>query len=363
MGERRYEDALSEMRRLQPANDFERAMLLQTEGFIALGRDEPQAAEAAFEAAVGLDVLPDTVHQGLMYSISTLQFQRGDFEACRATLLRWFQQEAEPQPEAHVLMAAALAELGDFAGSLTWIDQALARRPSPPENWLQLKLAVLYELGDHRTAISLLEELIARRPDRTVYWESLWASQLQLDEDARALATMKTAHGLGLLTSADQILGLGRLMIYLEVPAEAARMLEEALADGRLAPDRRSLELLVAAHTGAREIDAAVAVLDTLAAQADHGRDALKAANLLAGRGRWSEAMEAAERAVRLGGLPEPGQAWLLLGLAAAEAGQPDRAIPALRQAREGGGALRRSADSWLAALDARSVPGASTGR
>lgn len=362
MGEDRYAEAATELQRLQPGNEFERAMLLQTEGFVALGRDDPDAAETAFVAAAAADVLPNAVQQGLKYSIASLQFQRGDFVATRSTLQRWFEYEAQPQAEAYILMAASLLELGDPAEAIDWVNAALARRAAPPENWLQLKLAALTQLGDHAGAIALLSELIARRPAHLAYWEAQWSSQLQLEQDAQALATMRTAHQLGLLTGGDHLVNLARLMIYLDVPTEAARLLEHELRAGHLQRDRRMLELLLTAYSGAREIDRAVAVLGELAAEAGDGRDALRAASLLASRGQWDEAAVAAERALLLGDLEEPAQAWFLLGLSAAQTGQTDRAVSALRRAREGGGSLRRSADAWLTTLDGRSLLEPSTG-
>ena len=132
------------------------------------------------------------------------------------------------------------------------------------------------------------------------------------------------------------------------------------MENGHVEENSKNLRLLLNSWTMARETDRAVDAIDKLARLADDGEVYHRKALLLNESGEWEGVVESCRLAMEKGGLEEPGEVWLLQGVALAELGRFDQAIAAFENARRSGSDnVRRNASTWIGYVEERS-PGSS---
>ena len=358
LGQAELEDALSVLDRLGTGglNDYERAQVFQTYGFIYSQAEDQDKAFDAFEKCIELDALPTQAQQGIMYSLASYYSSEGRYSESNSMIMRWFRHEGQPIPDAYMLLGINHSEQEELLEALPYVRQANVLAESAREPWKQLELALLFETKRYGEAITLLEEMIALWPDKVRYYEMLSGLLVETGEDARALSALMIAWLGGLLTEEHLVLTLVRLNLYLDHPARGGEILEDAIEHGHVQPTFENLELLLNAWANARETDKAVSVISTLAELAQDGDYYLRKALLLNEKGEWQAVAQAAQKAIEKGGLERPGDAWILRGVALAELERFGEAIAAFEGAgREGDQATRRNADSWVAYVRDRS--------
>lgn len=365
----RPRECLEILDRMRPRSDAgelraaERAVLWQSYGFAygALGRYAEAAA--AFERALAEGALAAGAAREVRFDLAQLYLTFGRERDAVRILREWFEATERPSPRAHYVFAVALARSGDEDRALIQARRAVDASERPPEPWLDLLASLEERRHRLREAASTLERL-ASRFGRPRYWRRLAAVWSALGRDERALAALEVAYRAGALTEAADLRALAGLYLAREVPDKAARLVEREIRGGRLPDDARSWELAAESWLRARDRDAAAAAFERAAARSADGRDDLRLAQLSLEEGRWEDARRRLRRALRKGGLPDEAGARLLLGVAAARAGEREEARAALEAAARDP-ARRRDAERWLASLGAGSdaTAGSGTGR
>jgi tetratricopeptide (TPR) repeat protein len=183
-------------------------------------------------------------------------------------------------------------------------------------------------------------------PDRE-YWQQLAGIYLALKRDERALTTFELAYRQGRLSREQDLLQLTQLYLGRGIPYKAARLLETEMERGRIGTGVRNLELLAGAWAAARERVRATAVYQRAMRAGGDAVIGLYLADLYIQDERWQEAAEVLEATLKRDGLSEPGDAWLLLGVAHYEEGSLDLARHAFDEAARFEPA-RTAAQDWL---------------
>ena len=167
-----------------------------------------------------------------------------------------------------------------------------------------------------------------------------------LEDEARALATLKLAWTAGTLSRETSIKSMVQLAVARGIPEHAARLLESGFEQDLLPRDESYVRLLANAWVAARESKSAILAFNELASIEGSGDPLLRAANLHIEQGKWDDAEKMLEAAIDAG-LKQPGKAWLLLGIAHAEQENFKDSLAALRKARTFDD-TKRSASRWL---------------
>lgn len=349
------EQALERLTSLQRQrlSPYEAALVMQAFGYAYVGENRNDLAVEYFEKTLALDALPSMAQQGMLYSLAGLYASMQRHADAIRVLSEWFDHEPEPVADAYVMLASSYYELGRFDQALSNIALANEKQHqlgiAPVESWYQLQLAILFELDQFKQAARLLRQMIVLWPDRSAYWKNISAIYSRLEMDEEALAFLSLAHAGGHLEREQDVLFLVRLYLYLEQPYPGGLLLESEMASGRVAREQANLELLLQAWQAAKEYPRAAAVLDELALLEGSGRFVLEKARLLVQLADWAAAAEAARLAIEKGGLADPAEAWLMMGMALAEDQRYPQAEQALRQVRKVGSEDQsRRAQGWL---------------
>ncbi|MCA9538011.1 MAG: tetratricopeptide repeat protein [Myxococcales bacterium] len=354
VGEKKYDEALSELgemkERLDRYNLHEQALMWQTYAQIHAAREQlPEAANALSEA-LKTKALPDAALLETRYNLGQLQLATEHYDEAATTLAGWIAEAKNPTPEAHYIVAIALAQAKRFEEALPQALAAVQAKAEPPEPWMQLLLAIRFELKQMDEVLGLLKVLVVRFPQNKTYWLQLAGVYAEQNDDARSLAVLELMYKQDMLDQPEELRRLAQTYLYRELPVRCIEVIDAELAKGRLPRDVPTLTLLADALTAARDFDRAEATLAEAAAESDDAKLYLSRGRLLFRRERWPQAITALRTAIDKG-IDRPGDAWLLIGHAQYNRGDLDGASAAFSRAREDP-TTRESANNWLKAIE-----------
>jgi tetratricopeptide (TPR) repeat protein len=242
-----------------------------------------------------------------------------------------------------------------YAEAIAYYEQALATNALPPDqvDTTEYNLGQLYVATKrYDDAIRVLEPRAQRNPTpegdmalANAYWGK--------KDGAKALPLARSAVANRADAPESWLRLLATLYIDQKQYAAAAEVLDKGIAEGRVEPSARMLDLLASAWFKAGRPEEAEAALRRAAAGSADGRADLRLGHLLIERKKWGEAIAALKGALAKGGLDKPADAQLLLGIASFESGDYPAARNALQQAAADPD-TRKEAREWLDEVNAR---------
>ncbi|MEL6300764.1 MAG: hypothetical protein AAFV47_12745 [Pseudomonadota bacterium] len=343
-------------------NNYERALLFQTIGFIYTNESNYPDGIKYFEKSLAEDALPNEAQQGMLFSLASLYMQVEEYRKAIDTARRWFKYEQNPSGEAYILIAQAYSQLGEFKNAQPYVEKAIEVKEEPQKSWHQLLLAVYFETDQKPKAIPLLRKMVQIWPDEKQFWQTLSGIHMELKQDQEALATLMVAYRGALLDDDENAqLTLAQLNIFLNSPYTAGVIVEKGLASGVIERNKKNLELLQSAWSGAREYDKALATMGDLGNLTGDPLWAFRQAKVYNELGNWDRVVETAQVAIERN-YERPGEAYILIGIAHAESGRLRDAKTAFQSATESDNENdRKNAAGWLAYINDRLSTGASS--
>ena len=331
------------------ARGYEKAIGLQTLAHVQASRNRYPEAAQSLQESVALGMLPEDVQQQARYDLAQLYLASDAPGEAVAVLETWFEHADQPPAAAHFLLGAAYVQLKQYRKAIVPLQRALEASQTADETWYQTLLAAHYELASYTGCAEVLEAMVRLFPNRD-YWQQLAGIYLTLKRDERALATLELAYRQQRLKREQDLLQLAQLYLAQDIPFKAAQLLETEMGRARVEADAHNLELLGSAWAAARERAKAVAAYQRAMRAGADGGIGLYVAQLYIEDERWQDAAAVLESTLKHGGLIEPGDAWLLLGVARYETGAFDAARSAFDEAARHQDA-RSAAEEWLAHL------------
>jgi tetratricopeptide (TPR) repeat protein len=359
------EEALATLARLDPKrlNPHERAMVYRLEGYVAYAAGQPEAALASFEKVLAEQVLSVRDEARIRFNIAQLNAALQKWRETIDAIDTWMRWVEAPDPLGYYLRAIAHYQLEELDAALADAKTAVDRSASPPEGWLQLLAALYVQNEDHESAAAVLEELVLRFPKRQ-YWVQLSLIYGAREDYRRSLAVQQVAYLQGFLVEDKELRRLARTYLFNELPYPAAKVIEKGLADGLIERDDDALELLANSWIAAREYERSLPPLREAAQRAPDGKLWIRLGQVYMQREQWADAIGAFQQGLAKGGLEEPGNAQLMLGISYYNDGRVEQARSSFGRAREHA-ATRDAADRWITHLERESqggTEGAATG-
>lgn len=333
--------------------DFDKATIQYNLGVAYSEKQDYKSAAEAFAKAISYNTLPQNQTEQLQFSLGQLYIAAGDSAKGIETLRQYIAEACSPvTPEAHMFLASALADQKRYEEALPEVEIALSKSKAPKESWLQFKLGVQYEMKQYKSAAETLLTLIALMPNKPEYWKQLSGVMLEMDNQTDALAVMALAERQGFMEKPADIMNLYNIYMLIDIPLKAGMLVEDALAQGRLPEDEKTLEAVANAWLNARETEKAEAALKKVASVADKGEYYFRLGAMYGDKERWKESKEMLQLAVSKGGLKRPGDAYFRIALAEYRMDNLPGAIAALQKA-QGFEETKRQAGEWMQSLQA----------
>jgi hypothetical protein len=348
------EAALKKLRRTK-LSAYEQAQSQRLYGYAAFGRQDNAAAIEFMTKALAENALPPADQADVLFQVAQIQAAEKRWKDVIATLESWFKTVEKPNSVGHYLMALSYFQLQEFDAAVAPAQRAIELAQTPQQSWLQLLLAIQLTRKDYAGATPVLAKLISYYPNSGKgYWLQLSALYGVKDDNERALAVMELAYRKGLLTEDRDLIRLVQLNLLQGIPHRAATLLEEEMAAKRIQENSESFELLSGSWILAREVAKAEQPLARAAELAPKGDLYIRLAQVHMMQEEWGEASAALQSALTKGGLHDPANAELLLGISHYNEHQLQEARTWFARAYKSG-ATREQAQTWLEHIDRES--------
>ena len=286
--------------------------------------------------------------QKTRFDIAQMYLAEEHYQKAVDILKLWIKDEKNPNPQAHILIGNAYAQLEQYKDAIPHVKKAISLHKEPKESWFQLLLSLHLELEDFKAGVQLLPGMIERFPGTKTYWKQLASLQLHLKQFKKGAASMEIAWQQGLLKKQTDILRLVQLLLLHDYPDKAARVLQSELKNKNIENTAKNWRLLGDAWMMARASEQAIeSYLVAGKLTPDDGNIEEQVARLYMDQEDWQQAKQTLKTAIIKGNLKHPGNCHLLLGMVYMELGetQPARSsfLEALSDKRSA-----KAAQQWL---------------
>lgn len=350
MEQNRFRDAeqvLKQLLNTTQVDSYDRAMVQQTLGYVYSSTEQYEQAAKQFKQALDSQTLPEEVDHNLRYNLAQIVIMQEQYQQGITLLKRWLEKEQSPPPEAHVLIANAYYQLGQYSLVARHMEEAIKRQANPQEVWYQLLLAAYFELKSYKSAITVLETLIASYDYNKQYWDQLTALYMQQNKQVSALAVAALAQRLE-LDDDRVLLNLADLYRYIGIPYKSAQLLQTGFDRGFIKQDMKNLRRLADSWLAAREMEKSAEVFKQLAINDSTGESDMLYGRVLFEMEQWQPALQAVKQSLaKLKDKSQKGQSTLLLAKIYFELEQFEDAQRAFEKAVNYT-AQRKQAQFWL---------------
>lgn len=331
----RGKEALAKVREAEAvANRTPQENLLidRMRGAAAARAGEPQVAARSFESVFASGRLSQQEQAQIAEQIAFAYSQLRDWSKTREWAQR-AQQAGGNSPQLAQLLSFVNAQSGDFnaiareAGAAIAAAEAAGNRPTEAD---LLRLADAQQrTGNTAGQVATIEKLVTFYPKRE-YW-ALYLNRLVARpgfSDRYALDVMRLRLLTGNLTKAEEIVEMAQLALQAGQAAEAKKVIDDAFAAGILgkggdADRHRRLQNLASSRTSTAEADLAKSESEA----GSDGNTLVRVGLAYTGLGQHDKGIALIQRGITRGGLRNPADAQLYLGIALYRAGQKQRAV------------------------------------
>jgi tetratricopeptide (TPR) repeat protein len=315
---------------------YDKAVINQTLGYAYNAQEDYKRSIESFVKSVSTNALPDKVRHELTYIIAQLYIHSEKYIEGLNYLDKWFEMEPNPSANAHLLAASANYQINQFNKLIPHAKAAIEKSATPQQSWYELLLAGFYETKRFRDAALLLETMINKYPDNNSYWLQLVAVYQQNKQEKKALAVSELAYEKGILKG-DDIIQLAQTYLYLQLPLEAAAILDSEINNGKIDVTKANIELLSNSWLLAHDEEKAAFTLERYVSKINDISLHFKLAHIYVDLENWEKAEKILETVVTDKNITtqpkiEP-TAWLLLGISSYHRNNTVRSKQALNKA------------------------------
>ncbi len=341
-------EVMNSMKGRRGLNNHEQTLMWQTFGYIYAAQERVDPAIDAFENCVQIGAMPEGSVTDLQYNLGQLYMVAKKYRKAVDIWTVWLGRAKKVTPDAKFMLAMALVQTKEYRRALAFAREinSVAR---PKEAWLQLELSMHFELKEKEAIVPIVKRLLALYPKKT-YWIQLFAAYMELGDEDRALAVAQITYQQGMLTSRGEIMNLVSLLSSKGVPFEAGEVMEKAMKEGVVPKDVQSLRLLADTWLRAGELERAIPHMRAGAALAKNGDLFVRLAQVHMEMEQWAKAGAALRDGLKKGSLTDPGNTYLLLGIAAIREKKTAAAKQAFADAAKHAN-TRKAAEQWLKIL------------
>ena len=260
---------------------------------------------------------------------------------------------AAADADLYLILAQVQYKRKNYVASADALDKALALQKNPSKELLQSALAVYYSIGNFDRAGQVMQQLLAADINNAELWQQWVSLYLKGGKNMQALDVMALAWEKGIPFREQDILLLTDLYAINKIPGRGARVLEEAIANGRIKSSTKINDRLFRLWMQAGERDKAQQALAQAASGSNDTELQLYLAQLQMEKEQWQSMQEIVLKACD-GALPERlvARANLLLGVSQLKLGDTELARRSFINATIVGGAGEQ-ATQWLAFMKA----------
>ena len=199
---------------------------------------------------------------------------------------------AAADADLYLILAQVQYKRKNYVASADALDKALALQKNPSKELLQSALAVYYSIGNFDRAGQVMQQLLAADINNAELWQQWVSLYLKGGKNMQALDVMALAWEKGIPFREQDILLLTDLYAINKIPGRGARVLEEAIANGRIKSSTKINDRLFRLWMQAGERDKAQQALAQAASGSNDTELQLYLAQLQMEKEQWQSMQE-----------------------------------------------------------------------
>jgi hypothetical protein len=332
----------------KPIDDY---TINQFLGGIAIKQNDYAAAAVAYEAMADSPALPDDpvqkksiLHNALLLSAQAKHYQKTVVYGQQLQALNGMDEQTTTS------LAIAYFNLNDLPhaqqAAQQAIDLAKAAGKEPDPGMLQIVMNSQVTSNNQAGAEQTLEQLYQAAHDPGSLGRLIDASLAEPGmNDLYFMHLYRLKRLAGAMAQGDDYTQLANAAYLQGYPEEAVSVLQEGVASGKVSSGKAESVLRKARNDAAAD-ERQLPSIAASAARAKAGQEDAKLAEDYWGYGRYADAEAAARRGVGKGGIKDPAEGPLLVGMALVAQGKYADGIQALAQVG-GSQAARKTAHLW----------------
>ncbi len=342
MKEGKFSETLAKLREADAVpgkTTYEQLLINQMRLFAALRSGDAAVASKTFETLTESGAVSGEEKLRDMLSIAQIYMRSSEFSSC-ATWAQRYLAAGGTDSAARTMVEQSYYSAKDYANAAKSAMENISSRERagevPTETTLQILADSAQKLSDAKTAVIASEKLVEYYP-KAQYWDDLIhrvitkpgfaRERLQLDIDRLTFAV-------GTFTDPNLYMDYAELAIQVGVPGEARTVVEKGFAAGVLGNGNESGRHIRLRNMTKNTVDNDIKSLSSdngEAARAPTGDPLFAKGMDYFGYGQFDKALPLMEQGIAKGGLKNPDDAKLHLGIAYLQAGQKAKAVEALK--------------------------------
>jgi len=327
MGNNKYAQARklakSMQARVKKESDYAYALVEQLIAQTYLLQKDYDKAEPYLEKIVELDALQPQAQESVIEELANIYLSQKKYTNAinlyKKVIAAKEKKKKQVQPQTYYRLGLAYSFNNNYQPAMKDIEKAIKMAKKPKKDWYQNWFIVAYKMKDNKKAHDIAQKLVAMWPDDQDFWNYYGNTALLLHRDKEATAIYQLMDKRGMLKSSDDYMQLVNLLIESKDPYKAAEVLSKAMDKGVVSKTANHYDILSSAWIQAQEWNKALDALGKEAALAPTGSVYLRQASIYLNQQDYAKAKQAAQNAVKKGGLKNPGRGWMVLGQAAYE--------------------------------------------
>jgi tetratricopeptide (TPR) repeat protein len=288
-------------------------------GFVYFSEEDYGGAIRAYREVLAQgEHIPEGLESQTLYTLAQLSFVNEEYQAALDYMERWIRTADNPGPDPHIFMGQVYYQMQRYPQAITQIERGIdvsrQRGTEVKEQWWALLNFLYFELENWPKVLEILEIMVREFPKRE-YWMRLAGIHGQEGNDRQSLWTYEAADVGGFLEQQGDYTNYAGLLMQAEVPFRAARVLERGFERGVIEKTDSTLQSLGQAWQLAQEVQKAIPVFLDAARLSDEGRIYERLAQLYLDNDQFDRCVDAADNALRKGGLRQPQSMHIVKGM------------------------------------------------
>jgi tetratricopeptide (TPR) repeat protein len=353
-----YKGALKSLNALynpDKLTEYEQANVLNYLGFVYYNMDDTKGAIRTYEKMLAIPSLEEQMAKQSTYTVAQLLTMEEEYARALTTLNKWFMMETNPAPEPFILKAQVLYNLSRYKEMVEPIENAMrvaeSRGLPAKEDWYGLLNFAYFQQENYAKVRDIQKILLVKWP-KARYWKSLAGAYTELGEDEKLIYAYDAAHTQGMLEKDTEFVTMAQLYLQAEVPYKAGKLLEEKMDAGIVPKTEKNYRLLSQAWMLAMEDEKSIPALQAAAKLATNGELDQRLANAYLNVGNYAECVKSANNAIRKGGMKNPDNMQISMGMCLYNLkryGDAKKAFVAASKTPRS----TRTANQWIKVIDA----------
>jgi tetratricopeptide (TPR) repeat protein len=343
MQAKQWDTALAELKKAQavekrtPVEDYQIDEFL---GYIYAQQKKYKEAATVFERMINSGQMPPDQVDDRTKVVAQMYFQEKDYKKAAELSKKWLDKHPNNE-EMSVVLGQSYYLLNDFKNAGTVMSGVVSNMEkagqTPKENYIQLVLSSYYKQDQTGPGVADALKKMVRYYPKPEYWENLLdIYRRKKTSDRVTLGYYRLMNDVGVLKDRGDFQEASQLAIEAGVPGEAQQIMQKGIESGPLKTDDKTEQgrydrLLTAATKQATSDRASLAQQAKDAEKATQGQPDVGLGQAYISYGMYDEAIAALQRGLKKGGVTDPDEAQISLGIAYLKKGQKDQARQAFK--------------------------------